>query len=310
MNYCSTINSHFINPLYNPIGISKIVVENLIKDSVSKIDEANNYNTSIIEAHIDSNGQYVYIEEKSLTTKHQLAIETSYPIHVDSNNISSAKQISYLNLNPDLCTRKFIYSTTRNGDLKKTINWNPSQNEPKLLMTYHCFAGDFKIKKRTECHQMQTPFFNDPITFLPGNFIYQCINRNQMICAHNSYCKVIRIDTCQSADSAFYFAHYTHSGNVLFHCLLKFKYPYYTIIQFRTERAEQKSLSIMDMALIDFDGRPLAYTMYSKITKMIIVKTDWFYSNDANVLKIESTQLASQGWLTSKRLYYYTHFNK
>jgi len=310
LDYCSTINSKYINPIYNPYKILSYESEYIRTDSIPNGKTLAVNNKIISYAQLDTNGRYIFIEEKSSSSVYRLEIDTSCTMISDRTINEFAREVGYLNLNPVLCLKGFTLLISNNGKLKQTLSWNPNQDNLHVNKINHTSLGNFKRRMKPDCHSMQRSFFTEPITFLPAAFISQCIKRNPNSTIENQYTKTLIIDTCQSADSAYYYAEYSHSGRILFHCLIKFTYPYYSILQFRTERSEQGCLRLLDKSLIYFDGRPLEYTMYSKDNAGILVKTDWFYNNDGNVKKIESIEQTKHNWLKKNREYYYTYYNK
>jgi hypothetical protein len=282
MEYCSHTYSGFINPLYNPYNVNTVSSNYVSKDSLLQKKTLNRVYQQSSFSRLDSNGRFVYIEDSNPTFTFQIEIDyppTTLDPSVDSGLNFNPNGYSH---NPALCLSSFRLKTTKNGKLYNTVLWNYADDTRYMKKTRHTFFGDISRRIKTECISLQWPFFVRPVTILPANLIHHCM------LAESTYpdTKMLRVDSIQTKDSAFYFSLHDNSANILFHFLIEFNYPYYFITQFRTEKSEQGRLTIMDQAVVHFDGRPHQYFLYDRTTHEVIFTSNWLYNSNGNVISV------------------------
>jgi len=287
MDYCLYSYDSFINPIYGTHNIRMFTSEYISTVSFRGDGNLKREYAKNDVAIFDTIGRFVYAKKTNPSVSFEL--ELDYP-HIElSHKVDSifnhyTYQCSHY---PVLCYTRYTLKTHKKGKLKSTMLWDPTDSKRNTLKTHHTILGDFARKTEAECTSMQWPFFDDPVTRLPANYIHQCMLAADT--AYNTKCeiKMIRLDTSQTMDSAFYYSSRCDSGKLRFHCLIEFKYPYYYITQYRPEEAELEDKIMQDQAIVHFDGRPHIYTLWDRVNNKTYFTTYWLYNSDDNVLSIE-----------------------
>jgi len=304
LHYSSNTVTGFINPIYNAHNVQSFSSTNVSSDSLlskKKLKHVTMYRSFV---KLDSANRFIYVE--ALNLAHRFQLEIDYPNAQTSGFVMDdfLQHFSSFNNDPILCKTSFKLIKSRNGKVKYTYLWNPHRDSCGLMRIRHSYFLDVPRKKDLDCGSIQQTFFNHPVTCLPASYIsgfmYNCTKQNNI--------EMIKIDTCQSTDSAYHFAQYSKSGKKVFHCVIKFYYPYYSITRFRTEKSEQDRLTIMDQAFVWYDGRPIEYILFGRASGQVLLRTIWTYNQLGNVSKIESRRHTSDHWSKNFTEFQYIYY--